>query len=117
MRQMEHMFSGGGKNKTPRNCTEKSNIKIRLKDKAKIIVVCIAFSIIWNIAWNTIPVTAEVTDNVSSSLRGLLGAKNDQVSSSYEKSSTNAKINYLEQEIEQLESEIQMLQTVMDSMK
>ena len=59
--------------------------------------------------------TAQVTDNISSSIQSLLGAKNAQVTGSYEDAGTNAKINYLESQITALKGDLQTLQTVLDS--
>lgn len=87
----------------------------KLFDKAKLLLVCIIFAFIWNTAWNTIPVTAQVTDNISNSIQLLLGAKNAQVTGSYEDAVTNAKINYLESQITALKEDLQTLQTVLDS--
>lgn len=108
---------GGGKNLTERQESGRTDNLIRKKlfDKAKLLLVCIIFAFVWNTVWNTIPVTAQVTDNISCSIQSLLGAKNAQVTGSYEDAVTNAKINYLESQITALKGDLQTLQTVLDS--
>ena len=111
------MLSGGGKNLTERQESGRTDNLIRKKlfDKAKLLLVCIIFAFVWNTVWNTIPVTAQVTDNISSSIQSLLGAKNAQVTGSYEDAVTNAKINYLEKRIENLQNKTEVLKQIIDA--
>lgn len=59
---------------------------------------------------NQIPITADVTDNLSSVVQTILGVRNDSVVDSYEISSTNAKLNYLEDQVSTIQSKLEKLE-------
>lgn len=71
--------------------------------------------VLFALVWNSIPVTASVTDNLRSTAAGILGAVDASVGSSYENASTNAKINYLEGEIQDLKELIADMKTVIET--
>lgn len=85
--------------------------RIRLRDKVKMMFMFVLFALIWN----CIPVTAGVTDNLRSTAAEILGAVDASVGSSYENASTNAKINYLEGEIQDLKELIADMKTVIET--
>ena len=82
-----------------------------LYEKFKTVLMFVLFAIIWN----SIPVTAGVTDNLQSAAAGILGAVDANVGTSYEDASTNAKINYLEEELKELQELVSDLKTVIET--
>ena len=104
--EKSNICSGGGN-------SEYSSLKnrIRLRDKVKMMFMFVLFALIWN----CIPVTASVTDNLRSAAAEILGAVDASVGSSYENASTNAKINYLEGEIQDLKELIADMETVIET--
>ena len=73
--------------------------------KCKFIAWVIALSILIN----QIPVTADVTDNLTSVVQHILGVRDDSIADTFESASTNAKINYMEQQVVALQSSVEEL--------
>ena len=113
------MFGGGvksdtlpsdnGENDIPKNRIQKSNLLSKCKWIISVVVVSLLI--------NQIPVTADVTDNLTSVVQKILGVRDDSVVDSYETSSTNAKLNYLEQQVSTLERQGSALQTSIEELK
>ena len=55
------------------------------------------------------PVTAGVTDNLTSVVQHILGVRDDSIADTFESASTNAKINYMEQQVVALQSSVEEL--------
>lgn len=85
--------------------------KIEFVQKCKTVLMFVLFALIWN----SIPVTASVTDNLRSTAAGILGTVDASVKNSYENAPTNAKINYLEEEIQELKALVADLETVIET--
>lgn len=58
---------------------------------------------------NQVPVSADVTDNLTSVVQRILGVRNDNVTDTYETASTNAKLNYMEQQVVSLQKSVEDL--------
>lgn len=58
---------------------------------------------------NQVPVSADVTDNLTSVVQRILGVRNDNVTDTYETASTNAKLNYMEQQVVSLQKSVEEL--------
>ena len=86
-----------------------------MKNKRKIpppyivMAVCIIFTVIWSAT----PISASVTDNLQSIVVKILGQKNETTTkSNYSNASTNAKLNYLESEIANLKTKVEIVNSV-----
>ena len=101
--------SDNGGNDIPKNRIRKSNLLSKCKWIISVVVVSLLI--------NQIPVTADVTDNLTSVVQKILGVRDDSVVDSYETSSTNAKLNYLEQQVSTLERQGSALQTSIEELK
>ena len=101
--------SDNGENDIPKNRIQKSNLLSKCKWIISVVVVSLLI--------NQIPVTADVTDNLTSVVQKILGVRDDSVVDSYETSSTNAKLNYLEQQVSTLERQGSALQTSIEELK
>ena len=117
---MFRKFSGGGvkldtlplsKVKQDKSKNRITKFQSNLYEKFKTVLMFVLFAIIWN----SIPVTAGVTDNLQSAAAGILGAVDARVGTSYEDASTNAKINYLEEELKELQELVSELKTVIET--
>ena len=108
---------GGGKSdtlllpKVKQNKSKNRITKIEFVQKCKTVLMFVLFALIWN----SIPVTASVTDNLRSTAAGILGTVDASVKNSYENAPTNAKINYLEEEIQELKALVADLETVIET--
>ena len=69
----------------------------------------IAWVLALSILINQIPVTADVTDNLTSVVQHILGVRDDSIADTFESASTNAKINYMEQQVVALQSSVEEL--------
>jgi hypothetical protein len=58
---------------------------------------------------NQVPVSADVTDNLTSAVQRILGVRNDNITDTYETASTNAKLNYMEQQVVSLQKSVEDL--------
>lgn len=77
----------------------------KCKEKTKIIALIVVFALICG----QIPVSADVTDNLTSVVQRILGVRNDNVTDTYETASTNAKLNYMEQQVVSLQKSVEDL--------
>lgn len=111
------IFGGGVKldtlplSKVNQNKSKNRITKIEFVQKCKTVLLFVLFALIWN----SIPVTASVTDNLRSTAAGILGTVDASVKNSYENAPTNAKINYLEEEIQELKELVAYLETVIET--
>lgn len=97
--------------KVKQNKSKNRITKIEFVQKCKTVLMFVLFALIWN----SIPVTASVTDNLRSTAAGILGTVDASVKNSYENAPTNAKINYLEEEIQELKALVADLETVIET--
>lgn len=77
----------------------------RCKEKTRIVALIVVFALICG----QIPVSADVTDNLTSVVQRILGVRNDNVTDTYETASTNAKLNYMEQQVVSLQKSVEDL--------
>ena len=111
--KIEHLFRGGVKLDTLPLSKVKQNkfnnkitkFQLSLYKKCKMIVwiALVAFLV------NQVPVSADVTDNLTSVVQRILGVRNDNVTDTYETASTNAKLNYMEQQVVSLQKSVEEL--------
>ena len=111
--KIEHLFRGGVKLDTLPLSKVKQNkfnnkitkFQLSLYKKCKMIVwiALVAFLV------NQVPVSADVTDNLTSVVQRILGVRNDNVTDTYETASTNAKLNYMEQQVVSLQKSVEDL--------
>lgn len=82
-----------------------TKIQLNLYKKCKMIVwiALVAFLV------NQVPVSADVTDNLTSVVQRILGVRNDNITDTYETASTNAKLNYMEQQVVSLQKSVEEL--------
>ena len=82
-----------------------TKIQLNLYKKCKMIVwiALVAFLV------NQVPVSADVTDNLTSVVQRILGVRNDNITDTYETASTNAKLNYMEQQVVSLQKSVEDL--------
>lgn len=93
-KKIKEVFSGNGK-------------KIYKKGMEKIRAV--AFCLIFAMIWNAIPVTANVSDNLQSAVARVIGQKNDTTTAEgYRNATIAAKLNYLENEISNLSTTMEV---------
>ena len=111
--KIEHLFRGGVKSDTLPLSKVKQNkfnnkitkFQLNLYKKCKMIVwiALVAFLV------NQVPVSADVTDNLTSVVQRILGVRNDNITDTYETASTNAKLNYMEQQVVSLQKSVEEL--------
>lgn len=77
----------------------------RCKEKTRIVALIVVFALICG----QIPVSADVTDNLTSVVQRILGVRNDKITDTYETASTNAKLNYMEQQVVSLQKSVEEL--------
>jgi len=71
---------------------------------------------VFGILIGTMPVAANVKDNLSGQFMHLLGSKEAITNASdYTNASVNAKINYLEKRIENLQNKTEVLKQIIDA--
>lgn len=105
---------GGGKISTGLNSNKEEQKKLIKHDhvRGRQLILCTLVGVLMG----TTPVAADVTDNLSGSLKLLLGSR--QVitdESGYYSAPANAKINYLEKRIEELQEKTEILKQIIDS--
>ena len=105
---------GGGKIPSEIKSQSKSH-KNLIHDHAKNVSQLILCTMI-GILIGTTPVAAGVKDNLSGSIKQLLGSREATTDSSgYNMAPANAKINYLETRIRELQEKTKLLETIIDS--
>ena len=111
--RIEHLF-GRGKISTGLNSNKKERKKLIKHDHVRCRQLLL-YTLV-GVLIGTTPVAADVTDNLSGSLKQLLGSR--QVitdESGYYAAPANAKINYLEKRIEELQEKTEVLKQIIDS--
>lgn len=79
--------------------------KYKAPPHIRVLVFCIIFTIIWNVT----PIQASVTDNLNSIVVKILGQKNETTTkSNYQNASLAAKLNYLETEMANLKTKVEI---------
>ena len=107
-------ISGGGKIPSEIKSQSKSH-KNLIHDHAKNVSQLILCTMI-GILIGTTPVAAGVKDNLSGSIKQLLGSREATTDSSgYNMAPANAKINYLEKRIENLQNKTEVLKQIIDA--
>ena len=107
-------ISGGGKIPSEIKSQSKKPKNIILHDHTKIkqFILYTAFGVLVG----TTPIAANVTDNLSGPIKQLLGSKEAITNASdYTNASVNAKINYLEKRIENLQNKTEVLKQIIDA--
>ena len=106
-------ISGGGKIPSEIKSQSKSHKNlIHDHTKGKQFLLFTVFGILIG----TTPVAANVTDNLSDPIKQLLGSKEAITNASdYTNASVNAKINYLEKRIENLQNKTEVLKQIIDA--
>jgi hypothetical protein len=111
---------GGGKNVLltlkkkikDEKLNRENKLQSNLYKKCRIVASLV---IIW-LLLNQTPVVADVTDNLSGSLKQLLGSREVITDESgYYSAPANAKINYLEKRIEELQEKTEVLKQIIDA--
>ena len=106
-------YFGGGKIPSEIKSQLKSH-KNLIHDHTKIkqFILYTAFGVLIG----TTPIAANVTDNLSGPIKQLLGSKEAITNASdYTNASVNAKINYLEKRIENLQNKTEVLKQIIDA--
>ena len=111
--KIEHLFRGGVKLDTLPLSKVKQNkfnnkitkFQLNLYKKCKMI----AWIALVALLVNQVPVSADVTDNLTSVVQKILGVRNDDITDTYETASTNAKLNYMEQQVVSLQKSVEEL--------
>lgn len=115
-----NICSGGGKNVLltlkkkikDEKLNRENKLQSNLYKKCRIVASLV---IIW-LLLNQTPVVADVTDNLSGSLKQLLGSREVITDESgYYSAPANAKINYLEKRIEELQEKTEVLKQIIDA--
>ena len=107
-------YFGGGKIPSEIKSQSKSH-KNLIHDHAKNVSQLILCTMI-GILIGTTPVAAGVKDNLSGSIKQLLGSREATTDSSgYNMAPANAKINYLEKRIENLQNKTEVLKQIIDA--
>ena len=107
-------YFGGGKIPSEIKSQSKKPKNIILHDHTKIkqFILYTAFGVLVG----TTPIAANVTDNLSGPIKQLLGSKEAITNASdYTNASVNAKINYLEKRIENLQNKTEVLKQIIDA--
>ena len=106
-------YFGGGK--IPSEIKSQSKLhKNLIHDHAKIkqFILYTAFGVLIG----TTPIAANVTDNLSGPIKQLLGSRETVTdASSYSSAPANAKINYLEKRIVELQDKVDVLKQIIES--
>ena len=106
-------ISGGGKIPSEIKSQSKSHKNLILHDhtKRRQFIICTMLGMLIGVT----PVAANVTDNLSGSLKNLLGSREVITNASgYNSAPTNAKINYLEKRIEELQEKTDVLKQIVE---
>ena len=107
-------FVGGGKIPSEIKSQLKKPKNIILHDHTKIkqFILYTAFGVLIG----TTPIAANVTDNLSGPIKQLLGSRETVTdASSYSSAPANAKINYLEKRIVELQDKVDVLKQIIES--
>ena len=107
-------ISGGGKIPSEIKSQSKKPKNIILHDHTKIkqFILYTAFGVLIG----TTPIAANVTDNLSGPIKQLLGSRETVTdASSYSSAPANAKINYLEKRIVELQDKVDVLKQIIES--
>ena len=107
-------ISGGGKNPNEKKYQSKKPKKKIFHDHTKIkqFILYTAFGVLVG----TTPIAANVTDNLSGPIKQLLGSRETVTdASSYSSAPANAKINYLEKRIVELQDKVDVLKQIIES--
>ena len=107
-------ISGGGKIPSEIKSQSKKPKNIILHDHTKIkqFILYTAFGVLIG----TTPIAANVTDNLSGPIKQLLGSRETVTdASSYSSAPANAKINYLEKRIVELQDKVDALKQIIES--
>lgn len=107
-------ISGGGKIPTEIKSQSKKPKNIILHDHTKIkqFILYTAFGVLIG----TTPIAANVTDNLSGPIKQLLGSREMLTDeSAYSSAPANAKINYLEKRIVELQDKVDALKQIIES--
>ena len=107
-------ISGGGKIPSEIKSQSKKPKNIILHDHTKIkqFILYTAFGVLVG----TTPIAANVTDNLSGPIKQLLGSRETVTdASSYSSAPANAKINYLEKRIVELQDKVDVLKQIIES--
>ena len=107
-------ISGGGKIPSEIKSQLKKPKNIILHDHTKIkqFILYTAFGVLIG----TTPIAANVTDNLSGPIKQLLGSRETVTdASSYSSAPANAKINYLEKRIVELQDKVDVLKQIIES--
>ncbi len=105
---------GGGKIPSEIKSQSKKPKNIILHDHTKIkqFILYTAFGVLIG----TTPIAANVTDNLSGPIKQLLGSRETVTdASSYSSAPANAKINYLEKRIVELQDKVDALKQIIES--
>ena len=108
--KVSQIFAGGVKSDPPKQGTEHDNPKHKPKNLIhnhkgwiRTVALLVAFALIWG----QVPVSGSVTDNMPSVIQRILGIREDSLTDTFESSSTNAKINYMEKQMVALQSSVE----------
>ena len=107
-------FWGGGKIPSEIKSQSKKPKNIILHDHTKIkqFILYTAFGVLIG----TTPIAANVTDNLSGPIKQLLGSRETVTdASSYSSAPANAKINYLEKRIVELQDKVDAIKQIIES--
>ena len=107
-------ISGGGKIPSEIKSQSKKPKNIILHDHTKIkqFILYTAFGVLIG----TTPIAANVTDNLSGPIKQLLGSRETVTdASSYSSAPANAKINYLEKRIVELQDKVDAIKQIIES--
>lgn len=107
-------YFGGGKIPSEIKSQSKKPKNIILHDHTKIkqFILYTAFGVLIG----TTPIAANVTDNLSGPIKQLLGSRETVTdASSYSSAPANAKINYLEKRIVELQDKVDAIKQIIES--
>ena len=110
MKKFRKFSRGGVKSDSLKQGTEHDNLKHKPKNLIhnhkgwiRTVALLVAFALIWG----QVPVSGSVTDNMPSVIQRILGIREDSLTDTFESSSTNAKINYMEKQMVALQSSVE----------